>query len=322
LYLVEVGYNWDLSSFLFSIMVKTSSCPICKTPVEQDSEKCPTCKWVLNIDGLNREKYDLLIEWALLYYHEAKLLGVKYECNKQFLTHRIDSHRDTIDVHTNNIQVLQQQVNLLLKHLPASDCNRQDSSTLIDVASDKSATDYTSIMEDNKYPAAPMKEMYANNLSAVESDNSTLPRTNVVQNDSFHHSENSKLTEIHQKIISEYYHNSSDFGRNYDPKIAALTKDTINSIWRSEQKVIILTEADSGNYWIFERESICYLVPFHPLSYVNKNSYKVFSMIFDCENYTPDYQSMELVEAAIVTSEVAASPKTWRLQQQGKLIFR
>jgi hypothetical protein len=303
-------------------MVKTSSCPICKTPIEQDLEQCPICKWVLNIDGLNSEKYDLLIEWALFYYQEAKVLRVKYECSKQFLTHRIDGHRDTIDVHTSSIQLLQQQVDLLLKHLPENDCNPQDSSISINGTSDKLTTDYTCREEDNNDPSAPTKEIHENNLSEVEPDNSILSGINTSQNDEKHHFRNSNLTEVHQKIISEYYHNSSDFGRNYNPKVAALTKDTINSIWRSEQKVIILTEADSGNYWIFERESICYLVPFHPLSYVNKNSYKVFSMIFDCENYTPDYQSMELVEAAIVTSEGAASPKTWRLQQQGKLVFR
>jgi hypothetical protein len=303
-------------------MVKTSSCPICKTPIEQDYEQCPTCKWTLNIDSsLDREKYDLLIEWALFYYHEAKVLRGKYESSKQFLNYRIDNHRDEINAHTNNIQLLQQQVNLILKHLPASDCNSQDSSASIESNSDKSITDNTLTEKDHNDSSAPMKEMYGNNLSELESDNSTLLCANISQNDNFNYSENSKLTEVHQRIISEYYHNSSDFCRNYAPKIAALTKDTINSIWRSEQKVVILTEADSGNYWIFERESICYLVPFHPLSYVNKNSYKVFSMIFDCENYTPDYQSMQLVEAAIVTSEGAASPKTWRLQQQGKLVF-
>ena len=305
------------------VMVKISSCPICKTPVEHDSEQCPTCKWILNIDSsLDIEKYHQLIEWALFYYQEAKVLRGKYENSKQFLNYRIDNHRDTIDMHTNNIQVLRQQVDLLLKYLPTSDCNLQDSSIVIDDTSDKSIMDNTLGEKDDNDSSAPLKEILENEPSEIESENNTSLHINTTQNENLNYFENSKLTEVHQRIISEYYHNSSDFGRNYDPRIAAITGDTISDIWRSEQKVVILTEADIGNYWIFERESIFYLVPFYPLSYVNKNSYKVFSMIFDCENYTPNYQSMQLLEAAIVTSEGAISPKTWRLQQQGKLVFK
>jgi BMFP domain-containing protein YqiC len=123
------------------------------------------------------------------------------------------------------------------------------------------------------------------------------------------------------RIVSNYYHNSSNFDKIYYPKIATITKETINNNWASEQKLLILTEADRGNYWIFESEGICYVVPYYG-KYFNQHSYQTLSTIFDCENYTPDYNNIQLLAAAIVTKESTTNPQTWRLQSPGKLFFK
>jgi hypothetical protein len=128
------------------------------------------------------------------------------------------------------------------------------------------------------------------------------------------------LTQVQTRIVHDYCHHHSDFDKIYHPKIATITKETINNNWASEEKIIILTEAERGNYWIFESEGIYYLVPYYG-KYFNPHSYQTLSTIFDCENYIPDYNNIQLLATAIVTNESTINPQTWRLQSQGKLVF-
>ena len=167
---------------------------------------------------------------------------------------------------------------------------------------------------------APMKEMYGANQRDIERSNSSMVTVPADQDNYPQQSEVIGLDRVQTKIVTDYYHDQSNFDYNYRPKTATITKETINNNWTSEQKVLILTEAGRGNYWIFEIENICYLVPCSG-KYFNQHSYQTLSAIFECENYTPDYNKLQLLAAAIVTSEGTTSPQTWRLQAQGKLFF-
>jgi hypothetical protein len=123
-----------------------------------------------------------------------------------------------------------------------------------------------------------------------------------------------------QEIISDYYHNSKEFASKYKVKIANITKDSINSSRGSEEKNVVLEETNRGNYWIFDLEDRTYLVPVED-KYINQHSYTTTSTIFEGHNYTPDYQKIQLIKPAIVSIDPNTNPQTWRLQQQGELVF-
>jgi hypothetical protein len=290
-------------------MQKSISCPICKTIIQNDAEQCQNCRWIItSYSSLDREKYNRLVDWAIDCYKKVDEYKSRSDWNKQTVEDRLNRQRDEIDL-------LRKQVDLILQRIPEENYNSIDSTPT------RSIIDEDLRESNDDEPSTPMQEMFGTSQSEMDLDHTTSITEKVDRDDDFQQAEYSKLTDVHQQIINDYSRKSGDFERNYISKIATITKDTINSIWRSEQKVVILTEADSGNYWIIECESICYLVPFYPLSYVNQNSYKIFNMIFECENYTPDYQSIQLIEAAIVTKDDTTSSRTWRLQQQGKIVF-
>ncbi len=325
-------------------MSKISTCPICETSIQPDTEQCPSCRWVLiEYSLLDREKYNRLVDWAVDCYKELDELRSRSTYNKNKLIDRLNRQRDDIDR-------LQKQVDRIIINIPENQANVSDSPessivsktsasvealhssspnedygqkdnplTPIDSNSSQVTIDYALGAKDDN-SSAPMHELPGSNQEDV--DPIITPETVIVdERDCPQQSEPIGLTQVQTKIISDYYHNSSDFDNIYHPKIATITKETINNNWASEQKVLILTEADRGNYWIFESEGICYLVPYYG-KYFNQHSYQTLSTIFDCENYTPDYNHIQLLVAAIVTKESTTNPQTWRLQLQGKLFFK
>jgi hypothetical protein len=326
-------------------MSKISNCPICETSIQPDTEQCPNCRWVLTeYSLLDREKYNRLVDWAVDCYKELDELRSRSTYNKEKLISRLNRQRDDIDR-------LQKQVDQILINIPETQDNISDSpeslivnktsTSVEDLHSFSPNGDYEQqdnplkpinstssqvtigydLGEKDDYLSAPIHDL----LGSIQGDvdpNSIITATAIVdEQDISQQSEPIGLTQVQTRIVSDYYHNSSDFDKIYYPKIATITKETINNNWASEQKVLILTEADRGNYWIFESEGICYLVPYHG-KYFNQHSYQTLSTIFDCENYTPDYQNIQLLAAAIVISEGATSPQIWRLQSQGKLFFK
>ncbi|MCY7335708.1 MAG: hypothetical protein LH613_05765 [Chamaesiphon sp.] len=129
-----------------------------------------------------------------------------------------------------------------------------------------------------------------------------------------------KLPQVQQEIASEYYHNLTHFATKYQVKTVNVTKDSINYNRGSDEKIVILEEAQRGNYWIFSYDEYIYLVPAED-KYINQHSYTIASTIFEGHNYTPDYQKIQLLKPAIVSIDTTTNPQTWRLQQQGKLAF-
>jgi hypothetical protein len=130
----------------------------------------------------------------------------------------------------------------------------------------------------------------------------------------------SELPQPHQEIISDYYHNPKEFASKYQVKIANITKDSINYNRGSEEKNIILEETNRGNYWIFNFGDDNYLVPVED-KYINQHSYTTTSTIFEGHNYTPDYHKIQLIRSAIVSIDPNTNPQTWRLKEQGELVF-
>jgi hypothetical protein len=323
-------------------MSEISTCPICETSIQPDTEQCPSCQWILTeYDSLDRERYNRLVDWAVDCYKELDELRSRSTYNKEKLIGRLNRQRDDIDR-------LQKQVDRILINIPDNNCSSPDSPVSvvtskislseedllslpqsgayrqendiqmpIDSTSSRVTVSYDAEARDD-YSSAPMHDLLGPNQGNVSITTATVI---VDEQARPQQSEPIGLTQVQTRIISDYYHNSSDFDKIYCPKIATITSETINNNWASEQKVLILTEAERGNYWIFESECICYLVPYYG-KYFNPHSYQTLSTIFDCENYTPDYQNIQLLAAAIVTKESTTNPQTWRLQSQGKLFFK
>jgi hypothetical protein len=325
-------------------MSKISTCPICETSIQPDTEQCPSCRWVLTEHNLlDREKYNRLVDWAIDAYKELDELRSRSTYNKEKVIGRLNRQRDDIDR-------LQKQVDRILINIPDNNYSSPNSPVSV-VASTitLSEEDLLSLPQSGAYlqendiqipidstsdrvtigcdvelrddcASAPISDMFGANQRDTDRNNITSVPV-IVEEDSPQQAETIGLNQVQTRIVSDYYHNPSDFDKIYRSKIATITKETINNNWASEQKVLILTEADRGNYWIFESEDIYYLVPYYG-KYFNQHSYQTLSTIFDCENYTPDYQNIQLLAAAIVTKENATSPQTWRLQLQGKLFFK
>jgi hypothetical protein len=321
------------------------TCPICETSIQPDTEQCPSCRWALTEHNLlDREKYNRLVDWAVDCYKELDELRSRSTYNKEKLIGRLNRQRDDIDR-------LQKQVDRILINipddrgnsfdapassifsntspsaedlltLPQSRAYRQENDIQIpiDSTSNRVIVSYDVEARDD-YSSAPMHDLLGSNQGDVDPNSITTGAVIVDEQDLPQQSEPIGLTQVQTRIVSDYYHDSSNFDNIYHPKIATITKETINNNWASEQKVIILTEAERGNYWIFENEDICYVVPYYG-KYFNQHSYQTLSTIFVCENYTPDYNHIQLLAAAIATKESATNPQTWRLQTQGKLFFQ
>ena len=128
------------------------------------------------------------------------------------------------------------------------------------------------------------------------------------------------LTQIEQEILSEYHHNIDKFAEKYQVKNVDLTKALIRANLACEKKNVVVEKVDQGKYWLFNLEDNIYLVPAKE-RYLDKNIYADTNTIFERQNYTPDYQKIQLIKPAIVSINPNTNPQTWRLQQQGELAF-
>jgi hypothetical protein len=283
-------------------------CPICETTIpHHKKDKCSHCGWILTLEeNLDPDRYNLLVNWARDCYSPVDELQSRNDYKNRRLNDRIDRQRIEIDR-------MQAQIDEIFQFIPR---DKQKISSAIESISGSD-------------PVIIQSESIVNPEVERMNENSHDPETIVSPPKSIdpeldkelHQTHKSHLTQQHQQIISEYYSSPNEFTNRYHPKIATITKDNINNNWGNEQKIIILTEADRGNYWIFDIDNTSYLVPFIG-KYFNPHNYQILNTIFDCNNYTSDYQNMQLLAAAIVTIEGTINPQTWRLQEQGKLLFR
>lgn len=291
------------------------TCPVCNTEI-QDSikEECDRCGWLLKINNLLEPKiYDSLLNWSIKYYDRAKELESRGKYRQDILNNRLNTQRDDIDL-------LKQQIEKIVIHIPEiqSILLSQDIKIVRDINSpiDNSELDSSLMETEESGEPADIERQLILELPTEpnpESEN-TLPDREDIK------SEVVELSQLQQQIISDYYYSPKEFAFKYQVRIANITKNSINANRSSEDKLVILEENNRGNYWIFDFDDRTYLVPVED-KYINQHSYTTTSTIFEGHNYTPDYQKIQLIKPAIVSIEPNTNPQTWRLQEQGELVF-
>ncbi len=83
---------------------------------------------------------------------------------------------------------------------------------------------------------------------------------------------------------------------------------------------IILASIGNGNYWIISHEDINYwLLPKARLR-IDRYRYETVKLLFECNDYEPEYHSFELNKPAQVS--MLANNSEWKLEKRGVLKFR
>jgi hypothetical protein len=281
------------------------TCPICDTDIQDPSqEECGKCGWILITESsLDPKTYNLLIDWAIRRYARVQELESRGKYNQDRLNHRLNSQRNDIDF-------LRQQIEKIWTHLKSEPiAHFQDIQPLNITNAVTINDDCLPEITEEEYSITAKSFNFANTTNMIEPDNKSrsIAKSSRVNNE---------FTEI----ISDYLYKPIEFAAHYKIITVNITKDSIDSNRRKEEKVVILEENNRGNYWIFEVDSFIYLVPV-PDKYINQHSYSSTSMMFEGSNYTPDYQKIQLVKPAILSIDPNTNPQTWRLQQQGELVF-
>jgi hypothetical protein len=120
-------------------------------------------------------------------------------------------------------------------------------------------------------------------------------------------------------FLDTYRRSSDNFKNQYSPKLVSEDADNLQKRWSGDHQEIILGEERQGNYWLFNEGSAIYLIP-SPKLKVNDMNMRTAGSLFDCNNYTPGYQSMIVVRPAIVSSQQGTNER-WKLEQKGVLEF-
>ena len=82
---------------------------------------------------------------------------------------------------------------------------------------------------------------------------------------------------------------------------------------------IILASIGNGNYWIiYDVDISCWLLPKAKLR-IDQYRYETVKLLFDCNDYEPEYHSFELAKPAQVS--ILANNSEWKLEKRGVLKF-
>lgn len=91
------------------------------------------------------------------------------------------------------------------------------------------------------------------------------------------------------------------------------------SITANSSDSIILASIGNGNYWIIYDVDINYwLLPKAKLR-IDQYRYETVKLLFDCNDYEPEYHSFELAKPAQVS--ILANSSQWKLEKRGVLKF-
>jgi hypothetical protein len=123
----------------------------------------------------------------------------------------------------------------------------------------------------------------------------------------------------HYPFLDTYRQSADSFKNQYTPKIVSEDADNLQKRFRGEQQEIILSADRQGSYWLFNEGSTIYLMP-SPKLKVNDLNMRTAGGLFDCNNYTPGYQSMTIVRPAILSFQKGGNER-WKLEQKGALEF-
>jgi hypothetical protein len=127
------------------------------------------------------------------------------------------------------------------------------------------------------------------------------------------------------QFLDVYRKNPDDFKNQYSPKVVSEDADNLLKRFSGDHQEIILGADRSGNYWLFNEGIAIYLIP-SPKLRVRDMNMRTAGSLFDCNNYTPSYQSMTVIRPAIVShlaiiSSQPGANERWKLEQKGILEF-
>jgi hypothetical protein len=96
----------------------------------------------------------------------------------------------------------------------------------------------------------------------------------------------------------------------------SVKQDSITAINRNS---IILASIGNGNYWVIHDVDINYwLLPKAKLK-IEQYRREIVELLFDCDDYEPEYYSFELTKPAQVS--ILANKQEWKLEKRGVLKF-
>lgn len=309
----------------------SNQCPVCDTPYQLETQKCPTCDWDLSIysqsysqnfintvrSGLN-DKVPRSVEvwakdkWRKLKHYEVELDKKEQEAKRW--------RADIVNELTTKVEFLEQK----LEHLETANNLKGELSMLRnDILNDldqrinqivKQYFDELNFDEKfweveqsliSKFSSANYTSVF--NTSSSTSDNISLEQ----QPDSM-----IEITPEAQSVIETYYENP-DFLTKYISKVSP-TKQTLEDIYLNKAVNIIFKKSNQSDFWIVKMSSgNYYLVPDINLK-INTNI-KTIRMIFELENYRDDQpKEFKLIKPAKVSSH---NDEEWQLLEQGCLQF-
>ena len=91
------------------------------------------------------------------------------------------------------------------------------------------------------------------------------------------------------------------------------------SIIANNSDSIILASIGNGNYWIIYDVYINYWLLPKAKSRIDQDRYETVKLLFDCNDYEPEYHSFELAKPAQVS--ILANSSEWKLERRGVLKF-
>jgi hypothetical protein len=297
-----------------------SACPICRT-LSQDppKEKCDRCDWQIDIENsLDPRIRNSLVEWAICHYQRSRELERK-DYHQSILDAKLHRHRDDIDR-------LQQTLDSILKHVPEINSILRSKQTGIDRENNSPIMIETSIIAtdiDSNLPEAETQDaanIDTQEIKLISTDPDNIDSASILPHKEEISLEISELTKAQQEIVADYNYNISQFVDKYHARNTRITTGSINTNWISEEKIVVLEETNRGNYWIFNYGEFTYLVPDED-SGINEHRSDTVSTIFHLDRYNPNYHRIQLIKPAIVLIDPNTNPQTWRLQQQGELVF-
>jgi hypothetical protein len=121
-------------------------------------------------------------------------------------------------------------------------------------------------------------------------------------------------------FLDLYRQNIDAFKNQYLPTAASEDQENLQKRWSGERQDIILGADRQGNYWLLPVADRIYLLP-SPKLKINDMNMRTAGGLFECHNYRPAYQTMKLVQPAIVSIQAGGADPRWKLEQKGVLEF-
>ena len=276
----------------------SSTCPICNTDIQNTLlKKCSKCNWVfINENSLDQNTYSSLIDWAIISYERLQDLESRGNYTQLRVNDRLNRQGDTIIK-------LEKEIEKIRLHIKLESTETHQDITA-NTTVNNACTNHSNVEVAEK--SSILSELLEDIDKSEDSSSAMMESTPIDTN----------LT-TEERITSDYDLTLSTFANKYSVVPANLTKNSIDYNTNNEG-ILILEENNRGIYWILSVGDCVYLVPTD--KYINQHSYSSTSMMFDDQSYTPNYTKIKILKPALAI-ELNTNPRTWQLQNKGKLLF-